>query len=176
MLDEQRLTELALAYVGRFATTRAKLSTYLQRKVRERGWSGEVPPDIGGIAERFASRGYIDDAAFALMKARSLTGRGYGPARVNQSLRVAGVDEDDAAGAKSLAEADALQSALRFARRRRLGPYAEAEADPKARQRALAAMTRAGHSFSLSRAIIDAPPGTSPETLASEGGFLDPFA
>ena len=176
MLDEQRLIELALAYVGRFATTRARLQSYLQRKVRERGWSGESSPDIEGLAERFASQGYVDDAAFALMKSRSLTGRGYGLARVNQSLRVAGVGDDDAAGARSLAEAEALQSALRFARRRRIGLYAEAKADPSARQRALAAMTRAGHSFSLSRAIVDAAPGTPPEMLCQNGRIDDPFA
>ena len=34
-LDGEKLKELALAYVGRFATTRSKLATYLARKVRE---------------------------------------------------------------------------------------------------------------------------------------------
>jgi len=53
-LDESRLNELALRYVGRFATTRAKLRTYLERKVRERGWSGDSEPDPAAIAERFA--------------------------------------------------------------------------------------------------------------------------
>ena len=37
-LDGQRLDALALHYVGRFATTRAKLVQYLHRKLRERGW------------------------------------------------------------------------------------------------------------------------------------------
>ena len=33
-LNSEKLNELALAYVGRFATTRAKLRSYLKRKVR----------------------------------------------------------------------------------------------------------------------------------------------
>ena len=74
-----RLNELALAYVGRFATTRAKLRDYLQRKVRERGWDGAAAPDSRhGRALR--RDGYVDDEAYALSKSRSLTGRGYGAA------------------------------------------------------------------------------------------------
>ena len=38
-LDEQGLNGLALRYVERFATTRAKLRAYLDRKLRERGWA-----------------------------------------------------------------------------------------------------------------------------------------
>src|SRR5678816_4043514 len=101
-LDAAKLNELALAYVGRFATTRAKLKTYLARKVRERGWDGGSAIDLEALAERFAEQGYVDDAAYALSKSRSLTGRGYGLRRVDQSLRMAGVEDEDAAPALSL--------------------------------------------------------------------------
>ena len=47
-LNEERLHELALFYVGRFATTRAKLIAYLSRKLRERGWEGERQPTSSG--------------------------------------------------------------------------------------------------------------------------------
>lgn len=158
-LDRARLDELALAYVGRFATTRARLRAYLARKVRERGWDDGPPPDVEAIAERFAAQGYVDDAAFALARSRSLTGRGYGARRVEQSLRVAGVEEEDSAPARDHARADCVQAALRFAERRRLGPFASEPADRKGRERALAAMIRAGHGFGLARAILDLPPG-----------------
>ena len=77
--------ELALFYVGRFATTRAKLSTYLNRKVRERGWDGAAPPEVDELVERLAASGLIDDALYAQSKARSLTERGYGIGRVCQT-------------------------------------------------------------------------------------------
>lgn len=158
-LNREKLNELALAYVGRFATTRSKLRTYLDRKVRERGWDDDPAPDFGAIAERFATQGYVDDAAYALSKSRSLTGRGFGIRRVDQSLRTAGVEEEDAAPARDQARADRVEAALRFAERRRLGPFAGEPADRKARERALAAMIRAGHGFGISRAIVDLPPG-----------------
>jgi len=161
-LDEGKLDELALSYVGRFATTRSKLSAYLSRKLRERGWSGEREADVGAIAERLAGLGYIDDAAYALAKSRSLGGRGYGAMRVRQSLHAAGVGEEDAAGANQLADAERVEAALRFARRRRLGPYAETKAERGERERAIAAMIRAGHSFGLARAIVALEPGSEP--------------
>lgn len=159
-LTSEALNELALRYVGRFATTRAKLRSYLQRKVRERGWSGNTEPDLEALAERFAEHGYIDDQGYAVAKSRSLAGRGYGKARLVQSLRIAGVEEADSEAARDHADAESVNAALRFARRKRIGPYAAELPDPKARERALAAMLRAGHSFALSRAIIGIGPGS----------------
>jgi regulatory protein len=160
-LDESKLNELALRYVGRFATTRAKLQAYLRRKLRERGWNSAREPDPAGIAERFADQGYVDDSAYALSKSQSLTARGYGLKRVAHSLRVAGVDDEQGEAARHHAEEQAVESALSFARRRRIGPFAEAEpADGRQRDKALAAMVRAGHSFALARAIIRMAPGT----------------
>jgi regulatory protein len=111
------------------------------------------------LAQKFADQGYIDDAGFALSKARSLSGRGYGKARLVQSLKAAGVTGEAAAGARDHAEAHAVDAAIRFARRRRIGPFAASAPDPQARSRALAAMVRAGHGFELSRAILALPPG-----------------
>jgi len=159
-LNEAKLTELALRYVGRFATTRAKLCAYLERKLRERGWEGARAPDPAGIAVRFADQGYIDDAGFALAKSRSLTGRGYGKRRVDQALRVAGIEEDDGLAALELADDEAVESALRFAERKRLGPFATNRLDdPRDRYRAIGAMVRAGHGFALSNAIVALGPG-----------------
>jgi regulatory protein len=104
--------------------------------------------------------GYVDDAAFALAKSRSLVGRGYGEKRVEQALRIAGVGEEDKASARALAAAQSVEAALRFAQRRRLGPYAPAAPDAKGRDRALSAMIRAGHSFALARAIVNQLPGS----------------
>lgn len=158
-LDEERLRDLALHYVGKFATTRAKLRTYLNRKLRERGWAGAQPPDVAALVERIGELGYVDDRAFALAKAGALTARGLGGRRVRQALSQAGVAEEDGADGTALAEAQATQSALRFARRKRIGPFALVQADPPAREKALAAMIRAGHSFALARRIVAAAPG-----------------
>ncbi len=173
-LDEERLRELALRYVGRFATTRAKLASYLSRKLRERGWDGERAADVESIVERLAGLGYVDDAAYALSKSRALTSRGYGLRRVNQSLRAAGVEEEDGEEARELAHGEAVEAAIRFARRRRIGPFGTGEADRSKRDRALAAMIRAGHSFALANAILSLEPGADVESemLEEKSGSL----
>lgn len=158
-LDEERLRDLALHYVGKFATTRAKLRTYLTRKLRERGWAGAAPADVAALVERIGELGYVDDQAFGLAKANALSSRGFGSRRVRQALQQAGVSEVDAEDGEALARSQATESALRFARRKRIGPYALGHADPAAREKALAALIRAGHEFGLARRIVDAAPG-----------------
>lgn len=158
-LTETRLQELALRYVGRYATTRARLRAYLARKLRERGWDGQREPDLERMAERFAELGYVDDAAYAMAKSVTITSRGYGTRRLAQSLRVAGVGDEDGAAARAHSEEEAVEAALRFARRRRIGPFAAAAPDPKNREKALAALVRAGHGFALARQIVALPPG-----------------
>jgi regulatory protein len=163
-LDEGKLNELALRYVGKYATTRAKLREYLARKVRERGWAGPRQANFEGIADRFAELGYIDDAAYALTKSRSLAARGYGKRRLNEKLRSAGIEEEDARAARQVADEEAVAAALRFAQRRRIGPFSTTPADPNTRQKAIAAMARAGHPLGLAQAIAALPPSAELDT------------
>ena len=162
-LDGKRLEELALRYVGRYATTRAKLRSYLARKVRERGWADALAPDFEALATRLTALGYIDDAAYALSKSQALASRGYGKRRLEAKLRLDGVDEEDSEAARDHAEAEAVDAALRFAKRRRIGPFGAEISDRGQREKAIAAMVRAGHPLSLARAIACLPPGASLE-------------
>jgi regulatory protein len=166
-LDSKRLQELALRYVGRYATTRAKLRAYLARKVREREWSESTEPDLDRLAARLCELGYVDDAAYALSKSQALSSRGYGKRRLQEKLRLAGIAEADGAAARDHADAQAIDAALRFAERRRIGPFAGAAAvDPKQREKAIAAMVRAGHPVALARAITGLRPGTTVDVEA----------
>lgn len=162
-LDAERLERLALFYVGRYAVTRAKLIAYLVRKVRERGWEGEGRPQTESLADRFVALGYIDDAAFATARAGALGRRGYGVRRVDQALRAAGIGEEDSAEALEEARDGAWAAAVRFATRKRIGPFATEWPDRPGREKAFAAMLRAGHPMDLARRLIDAAPGIVPD-------------
>ena len=162
-LDPKTLENLALRYVERFATTEGKLVDYLNRKLRERGWASDGAADPRGLAARMVVLGYIDDRAYAEAKASSLARRGMGARRVAQALHAARVGaEDHEAIAPQVAEA-ARDAALAFARRRRIGPYGDGEADRAMREKQFAAMMRAGHSVDLSRRIVSAAPGDLPD-------------
>jgi regulatory protein len=162
-LDEEGLERLGLFYAGRYATTRAKLSAYLRRKLGERGWAGGGSPPVERLVERFAALGYVDDAAFAAAKASSLARRGYGERRVDLALKAAGIAEEEAEPARAAAREQAVAAAHRFAERRRLGPYAPTPPDREARRKAAAAMLRAGHPLEVVRRVLDSGPGEVPD-------------
>ena len=162
-LDRHLLEQTALAYAGRYATTRAKLASYLERKLRERGWAENSEPPVELLVERMAALGYVDDRAYASARAAALGRRGYGERRLRQALRAAGIAEEDSAGAREEAQAGAWAAALRFAERRRIGPFAASEPDRPGREKALAAMLRAGHPSELARRLVSAKPGQIPE-------------
>ncbi|MEO8141546.1 MAG: RecX family transcriptional regulator [Sphingomicrobium sp.] len=156
-LDEAALKELGLAYVARFATSRGKLADYLRRKLFERGWGGSGDPPVARIVEWAAEAGFVDDQAYALAKAHSLGGRGFGERRVGQALRAAGIEEEDGAAARDFSRETAEEAALRFARRKRIGPFGPAPVDRRDSERAMAAMIRAGHGFELAKHVLSLP-------------------
>ncbi|MET3825662.1 regulatory protein [Sphingomonas sp. PvP055] len=163
-LDSAALERIALRYVERFSTTRAKLAAYLVRKVRERGWEGPER-DPAGIAEKFAELGYINDRAFGEARAVAMARRGLGQRRVAGVLRQSGLNEDDTAAIVPGVEERAVETALAFAKRRRFGPFALQQADAPLREKQIAAMIRGGHGFTIARKIVNLMPGESFETF-----------
>ena len=161
-LDADALERLATSYVGRFATTRARLAQYLQRKVRERGWNGPTAPDLPALAQRFADAGWLDDRAWGEARSRGLVGRGFGPRRVGDALARAGVAGEEAVPGRDLARDGAWGAALRLAERRGIGPFAAERPDRAGRERWMATLVRAGHAFRTARALADAAPGEVP--------------
>nr|WP_255574047.1 RecX family transcriptional regulator [Erythrobacter sp. SCSIO 43205] len=166
-MDDTSLRDLALSYAARFATTGAKLEGYLLRKIRERGVAedgdGRIQTlDVSALVARLVELGYVDDEAYARSKTRDLTARGYGARRVSQALWAAGVDEmtqQDTAPS----QATLRRAAILLAKKRRFGPFGiEAdEEEPseivhKRREKQVAAMLRAGHSYEHAAFILDA--------------------
>jgi regulatory protein len=154
-LDGTGLEELALGYAARYATSGARLAGYLRRKLRERGWSGAGEPPIASVVARLERAGYVDDGAYARIKAGGLLRRGYGPRRIDQALGAAGIAEPLREEAKGH-PAEQRAAALVMARKRRFGPFHSGVLDHAVRQRQLAAMLRAGHPLDSARRIVDA--------------------
>lgn len=168
-LDPAMLDAIAVRYVERFQTTRARLIRLLRQKLRERGWVEDGPAaDPEQVADRMVELGYISDAAFAEARARGLQRRGMGSGRVRASLSAYGVGEDDAAQAMEALQP--VRAALDFARRKRLGPFGPPATEPRARDRQFAAMARAGHPPRLARDILRAETIEAAEALLEDEG------
>ncbi len=138
------------------------MTRYLSRKIRESEWSDEIDPVAAceAVADRMERLQFLDDRQYAVMRAGAMTRRGLGVRRVKEQLYVDGIAAVDSGEAIETAEGAALTSAVGFARRRRFGPFAAAaSADPKLRERQIAAFLRAGHSMTVARRILAIAPG-----------------
>lgn len=155
-LDAPALEALALTYVARFATSTGKLSDYLGRKLRERGWAEEDPADVPALVGRLAERGYVNDAGYAAAQGAGLRRRGYGARRIESALDHAGIAPTLRVAARG-SETERRHAALAFARRKRLWPFGQARClDPATRQKHMAAFLRAGHGLDHVRRVMDA--------------------
>ena len=159
-LNTADLRQMTLTYVGRFATSQSKLASYLMRKIRERGWEDGVSADLAvtQLVADMARARFVDDRAYAEMKAQGLARRGYGARRVRHALESAGIAPDIRADLIEMNPEDADAAALAYARRRRLGPFSRQPQDERQRTRALAALLRAGHDYATARRILDLAP------------------
>lgn len=153
-LTSATLRSLALHYVGRYATSSGKLSGYLSRKLRERGWQDSADPQPSAVIEEFVRLGYIDDAGFAAARKGALLRRGFGSVRIRATVRHSGVGDNVVERESRLDDETAREAALAFARRKRIGPFSTTPSDTNAHGKAVAAMMRAGHEYRMVREIL----------------------
>ncbi len=146
--DTAALERLAMHYVARYATSQTRLRGYLLRKLGRSDDDGAEPPDIERIITKMVDLGFVDDSGYARMRAATMLRRGYGARRIGDALRHDGIAEEGASSAISNSGISPLEAADIYARRRRIGPYSPHSSTPDARQRAIAALLRAGHSYS----------------------------
>ncbi len=185
--DRARLREAALAHLARFAASEAGLLRMLDRRIRRwaqrAGAEGAAPEQVASqsraardearlVAARLVADGVLDDGAYAEARARSLARSGRSRRATLAHLAGRGIDPELARSALPDDPDTDLAAAVLQARRRRIGPYADGEgdaeaeaatADPVARNRALAALGRAGfdrdtaeRALGLDRAAADA--------------------
>lgn len=167
-LDKAALEALALTYVARFATSSGRLAAYLKRKLRERGWAEETPPDVAAIVAGMALRRYLDDAAYASAKGDGLRRRGYGARRIETALDHDGIAAPLRTAARG-SETQARHAVMAFARRKRFWPYSDEPClDPAMRRKHLAAYLRAGHGLDHVRRVMDARDLSDLEEWADE--------
>ena len=163
--NQERLRKAALYYIDRYATSGEHLKSVLMRRVtrsarlhdtnQEEGriWVDEIVADL-------VNRRLVDDRAFAETRSISLHRGGASRRKIAMSLKMKGVGSDDIEAAlRALDEAhdnSELVAARNYARRRRFGPWCNAEERTDRRDRELAAMARAGFSFRMAQRVIDA--------------------
>ncbi len=162
-ITQTYLENVALHYLERFASSSANLRRVLLRRIhRSTSHWGEEPESaialMDEVIQKMIRLGYLDDARYAVAKASALRARGGSTRKVRAGLASKGVDTDliDQALAQLVEQGDGgdLDAAYIFARKRRLGPY-RMSARAEFREKDLAALGRAGFSWSVAKQVIE---------------------
>ena len=170
---EQRLMNKAVHYLGRYTSSRQRLREVLQRFARrklEHFEPAEIHRAIDAVIADCVRLGYVDDAAFAMTRARSKRRGGRSALAIKRSLAEHDIEDSLVDAALEAADerlADGqLVAALRHAARRRIGPYARIQPDDAMRQRHLASLARAGFSFDIARQVMACDDAEAADALA----------
>lgn len=176
--DETVLREAALAHLALYPTTAAGLERVLLRRFTRAFRAADGEPEaiaadtarakvvVRALVERLAATGVVDDAAFAIARARRLARGGKSRRAIAAHLAAHGV-AGTVIGATLVDDpATELTACLVFARRRKIGPFrSEALADEAARTRELAACARAGFSAAIARRALALERGVAEERI-----------
>lgn len=171
-LSARYLENAALYYLQRYATSTENFRRVMRRKIDRSCAFHQTQPDefytvIEDLIKRYISVGLLNDQVFADAKVSSLRrqgrskrdilaklqNKGLKPAEIETALaaRDAEIEEDDAEGTPA-----ELIAARRLAKRKKLGAYnPHPPTDPKARQKELAALARAGFSYDICRLALE---------------------
>lgn len=162
------LENAALHYLERYSSSSSNLKRVMMRKVDRSlaHWGGDretCATQLDVVVAKLARLGYLDDAAYAEQKTRSLHRQGKGSRTIRASLAAKGIDPEIAATAlSSLADEVAdpdFAAAIKLARKRKLGPFRAAERPEERdemRNKDLAVLARAGFDFDTARRVIEA--------------------
>ncbi len=170
-LSQDYFRRAALYYLERYNGSQGTLRQVLRRRVMRAEREGqeferdEVNGWIEAVIQELVQQGFLDDARFALTRARSFFDRGQSVSAIRMKLRAKGVGaaEIDAALDRLVEEqgqggeeALALQAARAYVRKRGMGWR---RPDPEQRveraQKDLAALARRGFGYAVAKQALE---------------------
>ncbi len=161
---KKRLSNKALHYLGRYASTTRRLRQVLERfgaRKLEHADPDHLQQAIEDTIQTCQRLGYVDDASFIQTRIRNGRKAGLSARQIITKLVYAGIDRQAAYDGLSQYEGnktgtrDELIAGLVHARKRKLGPfYAELDRTHKTDHQHMGRLARAGFSLSVVRQIM----------------------
>ena len=156
------LIPTALTYLARYAASTSHLRLVLQRKVYRRAQRTDTEPPsqadlnaaIDAAVDRMTELGLLNDREYAASLARNYRNRGEPIGKIRLRLQAKGLPTDAIHQATQSLDDNELDAALRYAKRKRLGPYRLRPGKPDQSQRDVASLCRAGFPLTIARKVI----------------------
>jgi len=154
-ITPQRLKNIGLYYLKRFETSVENLRAVLRRRIdayaRENPeWNRyEAYQWAEDVLAEFERLHYLDDNRYAELKVRNYLNAGKPARYIQNKLRAKGIDVAQIESVLSEEEYDPLKMALKFAERKKIGPYRSAENRCEFRQKDMGTLVRAGFDYDV---------------------------
>ena len=179
-MTPDRLQRAAYHYLERYTTSTSGFHRVMEHKIRRTNenfspLSSEQQGWIDALTAKCLRLGLLNDTLYAEQKARTLFLQGKPTRHIRRWLSMRGVNATIIARALQTLTDDHgdshtidMKAALRFAQRRRFGPWRRSAGDKKKRDREIAAFMRAGFGWQQAVAILDAENTDAALALADE--------
>lgn len=161
-ISRVRLKNIALYYLKRFETSAANLRAVLKRRIDDYAYydkefdRAEAYGWIEELLEEFIRLKYVDDARFAEIRIRGYLAAGKSPRYILGKLKEKGIDEHLANSLLDEQEYDPFESALRLARKKKIGPFSVSEDIRRERRnKDLAILVRAGFDYDIAVKVLE---------------------
>jgi len=161
-ITPQRLKNIALYYLKRFETTEYKLRSVLKRRVDDYAYfdkdfdRNKAYCWIDELVRDFVRLKYIDDERYAEIKIRNYLSSGKSPRYVLNKMKEKGIDEGVATKLLEEQEYDPLESAMKLARKKKIGPFCEDEnLRRERRNKDMGVLIRAGFDYDVAIKVLE---------------------
>ena len=157
------LKDMAYSYIEKYSPSKQQLKVYLMKKVlikfKTTKSKKEISELIDNVLVSLEQNKFLNDELYSDSKSRTLLRRGYSLNKINQSLRMKGIDQkfikQSIEKIKNKEIEPDFVSALKLCKRRRIGairPNANRELFYK---KDMGILARGGFSFDLSKRVLD---------------------
>ena len=157
------LKDLAYTYLEKYSPSKQQLKVYLLKKyltkIKGSQSKREVSAIIDEIINNLEKNRIINDELYSDSKARMFLKRGYSLNKINQSLRIKGIDSKYIKQSLEKIKENEIEpdfvSALKLCKRRRIGALRPTSNRELFYKKDMGILARAGFNFELSKRILD---------------------
>ena len=157
------LKDLAYSYLEKYSPSKQQLKVYLLKKyltkIKGTKSKKEVSSIIDEIIKNLEKNRIVNDELYSDSKARMFLRRGYSLNKINQSLRIKGIDSKYIKQSIDKIKEDQIEpdfvSALKLCKRRRIGPLRPQANRELFYKKDMGILARGGFSFDLSKRILN---------------------
>ena len=159
-ITPQRLKNIALYYLKRFESSSDNLKPVLRRRVNDYAYHNpewhkeEAYQWIEDLLADFERLGYLDDARYAELKVKNYIAAGKSARYIAGKLKQKGIAESTISNLLDEQDYQPFEVALRFARKKGIGPFRAEDKRGECRQKDMGALLRAGFDYDIVMQVL----------------------